>query len=71
MKEEDALMDLSIKAWVKGQEKLRQLLHRQEGQGMAEYGLILALVAVVVIVAATLLGDRLVAVFQRIATHLN
>ncbi|MHB8576421.1 MAG: Flp family type IVb pilin [Dehalococcoidia bacterium] len=31
-------------------------VHNEKGQGMAEYGLILALVAVVVIVALTALG---------------
>ena len=34
-------------------------LTNEEGQGMAEYGLILALVAVVVIVALTTLGSQI------------
>ncbi|MDW7672314.1 MAG: Flp family type IVb pilin [Bacillota bacterium] len=37
-------------------EKMMRLVKDESGQGMAEYGLILALVAVVVIVALTALG---------------
>lgn len=37
----------------------RRLIERQEGQGMTEYGLIIALVAVVVIVSLTALGSGL------------
>jgi pilus assembly protein Flp/PilA len=36
---------------------VKRLLSEQKGQGMAEYGLILALVAVVVIGALKLLGE--------------
>lgn len=34
-------------------------LKREEGQGMAEYGLILALVALAVILGFTFLGDQI------------
>ncbi|MEW6173489.1 MAG: Flp family type IVb pilin [Bacillota bacterium] len=37
---------------------LRRLWKEEEGQGMAEYGLILALVAIAVIAALTFLGGR-------------
>jgi pilus assembly protein Flp/PilA len=37
-------------------EQMKRLVNDESGQGMAEYGLILALVAVVVIVALGLLG---------------
>ena len=40
---------------------LNILTNEEEGQGMAEYGLILALVAVVVIAAFTLLGEQITA----------
>jgi pilus assembly protein Flp/PilA len=43
-------------------------LNSEEGQGMAEYGLIIALVAVVVIAALTLLGTNLTTIFNSIAT---
>lgn len=38
---------------------LARLKDREEGQGLAEYGLILALVAVVVVGAVTLLGTNI------------
>lgn len=47
------------------------LMHRlwsdEDGQGMAEYGLIIALVAVVVIVALTALGGSLKNIFQSVS----
>lgn len=49
---------------------IRKLLRGRDGQGMAEYALILALVAVVAIVAVRLLGSKVVDVFQRISSTL-
>lgn len=43
----------------------------EEGQGMAEYGLILALIAVAVIVALGLMGDQLIAVFTDVEGELG
>lgn len=40
---------------------------REEGQGLAEYGLILALVAVVCIGAVTLLGNNISGVLNNLA----
>src|SRR6266852_1454745 len=37
--------------------RLRELLNREEGQGMVEYALILVLIAVVVIVVLIILGN--------------
>jgi pilus assembly protein Flp/PilA len=48
---------LRLMAWVEG----------QKGQTMAEYGLILALVAVVVITAIALLGTNIKAFFETLA----
>lgn len=48
-------------------EMAKVYLKRQEGQGMVEYGLILALVAVVVIGALTLMGDNLKGMFNSTA----
>ena len=45
-------------------------LTNEEGQGMAEYGLILALVAVVAIAALTLLGPAIAAKFTEITAAL-
>jgi pilus assembly protein Flp/PilA len=47
---------------------LRSLLQPADGQGMAEYGLILALVAVVVIVALTSLGGGVSSTFNSISS---
>jgi pilus assembly protein Flp/PilA len=41
-------------------------LHREEGQGLVEYALILVLVAIVVIAILTLLGPQIGNVFSRI-----
>lgn len=47
------------------------LLRRDErGQGMVEYGLIIALVAVVVVAALTGLGSQLVTLFTNITKSL-
>lgn len=41
-------------------------LHREEGQGLVEYALVLVLVAVVVIAVLTLLGPQIGDVFSQI-----
>ena len=46
------------------------LLKREEGQGMVEYGLIIALVAVVVVVALTAMGGTISNLFNNIKTSL-
>jgi pilus assembly protein Flp/PilA len=43
------------------------VLRNQKGQGMVEYGLILALIAVVTITALTLTGTNLTALFDAAA----
>ncbi|MBO0681728.1 MAG: Flp family type IVb pilin [Candidatus Dormibacteraeota bacterium] len=43
----------------------------QRGQGMVEYALILVLVAVVVIVALTALGNQIKGVFNHVANSLG
>jgi len=54
---------------------MRRLLQRlrkdESGQGMAEYGLIIALVAVVVIAALTLMGQQINTKFGNINDALN
>lgn len=47
-------------------EKLKGLFVEEEGQGMAEYGLILGLIAVVCIGAVVALGDQIMAVFDKV-----
>ncbi|HBX23562.1 MAG TPA: Flp family type IVb pilin [Desulfotomaculum sp.] len=50
---------------------LKDLHHDESGQGMAEYGLIIALVAVVVIVALTAIGTRIKAKFEEVEDALQ
>jgi len=45
---------------------LKTLLVEEQGQGMAEYGLILAGIAIVVMIAITALGVRLTDLFDSI-----
>ena len=45
-------------------------LNDEEGQGMAEYGLILALIAVAVIAAVALIGTELNNKFGEVSTEL-
>ncbi|BCV23452.1 Flp family type IVb pilin [Gelria sp. Kuro-4] len=52
-------------------EHLKKLLTGEEGQGMAEYGLILALVAVVVIAALQLLGQGINTKFTQVKDGLE
>lgn len=49
----------------------RKLLRDESGQGMTEYALILALVAIGAIVAMTALRDQIVAVFQSVSSTLT
>lgn len=46
-------------------------LAREEGQGLVEYALIIVLIAIVVIVALTLLGPIIGQVFSNIAGNLG
>ena len=51
--------------------RLMAWVEEQKGQTMAEYGLILALVAVVVITAVTLLGNNITTFFTSLAGHFH
>lgn len=50
---------------------MKRLMTEENGQGLAEYGLILALVALVVVGALTLLGGGLDGIFGRVNSELN
>ncbi|HNX14558.1 MAG TPA: Flp family type IVb pilin [Oscillospiraceae bacterium] len=50
---------------------LKKFLNDENGQGMVEYGLIIALVAVAVIVAITALSGSIQGVFNKTANKLN
>ena len=49
---------------------LKNFLRDEDGQGMVEYALILALIAVVVIAAVTLIGNNINTKFKNIANTL-
>ena len=51
-------------------ELIRIQLRREEGQTMTEYGILLALIAVAVIVALGLLGGKISNVFTNVTSHL-
>lgn len=51
--------------WIKANIK------KEEGQAMAEYGLILALIAVVVVGAVALIGTNLLGKFNAVANQLK
>lgn len=50
---------------------IRTFLKAEDGVTAIEYGLIAALIAVAIIVAATLVGTNLSAIFNYIATQLS
>ena len=45
-------------------------LHSEEGQDLAEYAILLALIALVVIAAVATLGDNILATFEKMAGKL-
>jgi pilus assembly protein Flp/PilA len=51
--------------------RLRALLAQEEGQDLAEYALLLALIAIVAVAAVTLLGTNVQAIFNNIAAQLH
>ncbi len=51
-------------------ESLVKLIREEEGQGMVEYGLIIGLVAIAVIVALTTMSGSISGVFDKITAKL-
>ena len=49
----------------------KRLWREEEGQGMVEYGLILALIAIVAMVALTPLGEQVAAIFDKVTGELG
>ena len=50
---------------------MKNFFKNEDGQGMVEYGLIIALIAVVVIGALTLLGPKVANIFNNIGNQLK
>ncbi len=59
------MMDLINRAYA------RLTVSDEEGQGMVEYGLIIALVAIVVIAALVILGPKVYNIFMTAGNSLN
>ncbi|MBE0610493.1 MAG: Flp family type IVb pilin [Dehalococcoidia bacterium] len=55
-----------IKNWAISKVAKLQTMQDEEGQGLAEYGLILALIAVVCIIALTTMGTQISATLQKV-----
>jgi pilus assembly protein Flp/PilA len=51
--------------------KMLDFLKDENGQGMVEYGLIIALIAIVVIAALTILGPKIAAMFNKVNAQVN
>ena len=51
--------------------KVKAFLSNKKGQGMVEYGLIIALVAVVAIVGLTFLGPKISDLFSSVGTTIG
>jgi pilus assembly protein Flp/PilA len=58
---------MELRDWL---ELARIQLRREEGQTMTEYGILLALIAVVVIVALLVLGPKIAGVFTSVTNSL-
>ena len=56
--------------WTQKMLHLREALAREEGQGMTEYGLILILIAIVVVLMLGVLGHQINNAYSNIATSL-
>ncbi len=57
-------MMVTLNAYVAG-------LQKEEGQGLAEYALIIVLVSIAVVAALTAVGDDIQAVFESISNQLG
>ena len=49
----------------------KSLIKEEKGQGMVEYALIIALIAIVVMAALSPLGEKIKAVFEKITNKLS
>jgi len=63
-------MDLLTRTYLAARLMMERAVTREEGQDLAEYGLILALIAIVAIGALTLLGGRISSVLRSVALRL-
>lgn len=52
-------------------QKIKNLVVKEEGQALTEYGLIIALIAMAVVAALGFLGDEIIAVFEDIVEDMG
>ena len=71
MKSRNTLVDQKIKEGFEMKAKLMRLFHDETGQAMTEYGLILALIAVAVVVILGTMGTNISAIFTNISGKLG
>jgi pilus assembly protein Flp/PilA len=55
---------------MKSMERIRKFFRDEEGVTAVEYGLIAALIALVIIISVALVGTNLNTAFNNVATHL-
>ena len=65
------MVDLINAAVVRAQNTWYRMRHDEEGQTLVEYGLLLALIAIIVIVALLFLGPIVSRIFQNVGSNLN
>lgn len=65
------MMDFMTEQYIKFTSRLASLLKRQEGQTLVEYALLLVLIAIVVIAAVRLVGQKTNNAFSTIGASLG
>ena len=65
------MSDILLRAQVRVQTALYSLRHRQEGQGLVEYGLIIASIAILLIVAMLFLAGRIDDLFSETGSSVD
>ena len=70
-KEDLGMSDILLRAQVRVQIALNSLRHRQEGQGLVEYGLIIASIAILLVVAMLFLAGKIDDLFSETGTSVE
>ena len=65
------MSDILLRAQVRVQSTLYSLRHRQEGQGLVEYGLIIASIAILLIIAMLFLAGKMDNLFSNTGTSVE
>ena len=65
------MSDILLQAQVRVQTTLYNLRHRQDGQGLVEYGLIIASIAILLIIAMLFLAGKIDDLFSATGTSVD